>query len=111
MTRDRFDEIKRNAISANLLGTSSVIGITYERLLSARTSLEFGIGAIGLGAGVKFFPSKVKQSRGIFHTGLSATYHNSLGWGSVVDLYLPIGLSLFGEKGLNFGIDIGPALF
>jgi hypothetical protein len=48
----------------------------------------------------------------MFHLGLTAVYFNSGdgeftgGRGSII--YLPLGLSYYGEKGFNFGIDAGP---
>jgi hypothetical protein len=47
----------------------------------------------------------------MFNTGLTATYvdfgDGYLFNGSGVIIYVPIGLSYYGLKGFNFGIDVG----
>lgn len=106
-SRNRFDEIRKNAISANLLGSSSIVGLTYERLLSERISAEFGAGYLGVGAGLKIFTSGVKEDKTMFHTGATVTFYTEL---EATIAYIPIGSSYFGKQGLNFGIDIGPAI-
>lgn len=110
---DSFGGIRKNAISFNFLGTTPVIGITYERILSQYTSLELGIGTNSAGVGVKILPFKIKESAMMFTTGLSTTYADYKdGWlasGKRIQLYVPIGVSYYGTKGFNFGIDVGPA--
>jgi hypothetical protein len=49
----------------------------------------------------------------MFNTGLTATYvdfGDYLFNGSGVIIYVPIGLSYYGLKGFNFGIDVGPGI-
>lgn len=110
--QDGFDGLKKNAISLNFIGTTPVIGLTYERILSQYMSLELGVGIPGFGAGVKIMPFKIKASTIMFTTGLTTTYSDYKdGWlasGKRVTLYVPIGMSYYGIKGFNFGIDIGP---
>lgn len=109
---DKLKGIKKNAISFNFLGTTPVVGITYERIISEYMSLELGVGSPGLGAGVKIMPSKIKENTMMFTTGLTTTYADYKdGWlasGKRVQLYVPIGVSYYGIKGFNFGIDLGP---
>lgn len=110
---DGIDGLKKNAISFNFIGTTPVIGVTYERILSQYLSLEVGVGIPSLGAGVKIMPFKIKGSTMMFTTGFSTTYadykDNWLSSGKRVQLYVPIGISYYGTKGFNFGFDIGPS--
>ncbi|MFT4983541.1 MAG: hypothetical protein ACI9Q9_000578 [Flavobacterium sp.] len=110
--KNAFDGIRKNGVSFNFLGITPVIGITYERVLSHYMSLELGVGTNSAGLGVKILPFKIKESTMMFTTGLSTTYADYKdGWlvnGKRVQLYVPIGLSYYGTKGFNFGIDVGP---
>jgi len=110
--KNDFDGIRKNGISFNFLGITPIIGITYERVLSQYMSLELGIGSNSAGLGVKILPFKIKESTMMFTTGLSTTYADYKdGWlanGKRVQLYVPIGISYYGTKGFNFGIDVGP---
>jgi hypothetical protein len=109
---DSIDGMRKNGISFNFLGTTPVIGLTYERILSQYMSLELGIGSNSAGLGVKVMPSKIKESTMMFTTGLTTTYADYKdGWlanGKRVQLYVPIGMSYYGSKGFNFGLDVGP---
>lgn len=111
--KDGFDGLKKNAISFNFIGTTPVIGLTYERILSQYVSLELGVGIPSIGAGVKIMPFKIKATAIMFTTGLTTTYadYNDgyLASGKRVQLYVPLGMSYYGIKGFNFGIDIGPS--
>lgn len=110
--KNDFDGIRKNGISFNFLGTTPVIGITYERVLSQYMSLELGFGSNSAGLGVKILPFKIKESTMMFTTGLSTTYADYKdGWlanGKRVQLFVPIGISYYGTKGFNFGFDVGP---
>jgi hypothetical protein len=107
-----FEGIKKNAISFNFLGTTPIIGITYERILSEYLSLELGLGSNSAGLGVKILPFKIKASAMMFTTGFTAIYADYKdGWlanGKRVQFYVPIGINYYGTKGFNFGIDVGP---
>jgi hypothetical protein len=93
-----------------LLRDLSVIGITYERIVSEYVSLEVGVGLPSIGIGAKIFFSKIQEQKMMFNTGLTATYvdfgDGYLFNGSGVIIYVPIGLSYYGLKGFNFGIDV-----
>ena len=111
---DSSGGIRKNAISFNFLGTTPFIGITYERIVSDHVSLEVGVGLPSIGIGAKIFFSKIQEQKMMFNTGLTATYvdfgDGYLFNGSGVIIYIPIGLSYYGLKGFNFGIDIGPGI-
>ena len=48
-------ELERNIFSGNLGGTSSLIGINYQRFIGDKVAIELGIGLIGVGAGMTFY--------------------------------------------------------
>lgn len=108
-----FDGLKMNAVSFNLLGTTPVVGLTYERIVSDYMSLEIGVGSNSFGVGTKIMPFKIKASTMMFTTGLSIVYADYkdgfLASGKRTQFYVPIGISYYGIKGFNFGIDAGPA--
>ncbi|MEP6261154.1 MAG: hypothetical protein ABJ092_06220 [Gillisia sp.] len=111
-----FDGMRKNAISINILGTTPLIGITYDRVVSEKVSIEIGAGIPSVGAGFKYYPWGIKESKILFHVGLTGSYVFSEAldvWGNsekkgIFMGYLPIGISYFGERGFNFGIDVGP---
>jgi hypothetical protein len=109
---DDFGGIRKNGISFNFLGTTPVVGITYERIMSQYMSLELGVGSNSVGLGVKIMPFKIRESAMMFTTGLTTSYADYkdgfLASGKRVQLYVPIGISYYGIKGFNFGIDVGP---
>ena len=110
--KDDFGGVRKNAISFNFLGTTPAIGLTYERIVSKHVSLEVGVGIPSIGIGAKIFFSKIQEQKMMFNIGLTTTYVD-LGdgvfiGGRAVIIYVPIGLSYYGSKGFNFGIDVGP---
>jgi hypothetical protein len=112
--KNETNEIRKNAISFNIAGTTPIIGITYERIVSDKISLEIGLGIPGIGVGMKVFPFGIREGKLMFHTGITATYVKSKDIWSGKDVtgviaYLPLGMSYFGKYGFNFGIDVGPA--
>lgn len=110
---DSFAGIRKNAISFNFLGTTPVIGLTYERIVSDNISLEIGAGTNSFGLGAKIMPFKIKANTMMFTSGISVFYADYkdgfLANGKRTQIYVPIGLSYYGIKRFNFGIDVGPA--
>lgn len=117
-TNSNMDGMRKNAISFNILGTTPVIGITYDRIVSENMSIEIGAGVPSIGAGFKYYPWNIKESKILFHVGLTGSLVFSEAfdiWGTsdqngVFLGYLPIGISYFGEHGFNLGADVGPAV-
>mgnify|MGYP003132145782 CR=1 FL=1 len=117
-TTSDFDSMRKNAISFNILGATPIIGITYERIVSKNISVEVGGGIPSVGAGFKYYPSGIKESKMLFHLGLTGAIvfseafdvWNTSDTNGVFLGYLPIGVSYFGERGFNLGVDIGPAV-
>lgn len=106
--KNGFTELKKNGISANILGTSPFFGLTYERLLSKYLSLEAGAGLVSLGGGIKIYPLRAKEGQAIFHTGITVAHEY---YSEYTISYIPLGISFFGQKGLNLGVDLGPAYY
>lgn len=106
--KNGFTEIKKNGLSVNLLGTSPIFGLTYERLLSKYFGIEAGVGLVSLGGGIKIYPFKAKEGQPIFHTGITVAHEF---YTEITVSYIPLGVSYFGQKGLNLGVDLGPAFF
>ena len=115
-TTSDFDSMRKNAISFNIAGTTPIVGITYDRVVSENISLEIGAGIPSVGAGFKYYPWGIKESKILFHVGLTGSYFFTEAldiWGTsdesgVFFGYLPIGISYFGEHGFNLGVDLGP---
>ena len=117
-TTSDFDSMRKNAISFNIAGSTPIVGITYDRVVSENLSIEIGAGVPSIGAGLKYYPWNIKESKILFHVGLTGSYVFSEAfdvWGTsdksgIFMGYLPIGISYFGEHGFNLGVDIGPAV-
>lgn len=111
--KNGFDEIRKNAISGNIFGSTPAAGAIYERLLSRKFSLEAGIGLLSVGGGIKYFPFNVRESKPFLHTGVSVfIVAIPLGYGAIpTSIYFPIGVSKFGKNRFNFGLDVGPAFW
>src|SRR5680860_566135 len=72
--KNETNEIRKNAISFNILGTTPILGITYERILSDKISFEIGLGIPSIGVGMKVFPFGIREGKLMFHTGITAAY-------------------------------------
>ncbi len=108
-----WKDMRRNGISINILGHSPILGINYDRIVSSKINLELSIGLPSIGAGLKFYPTKIQEGKTLFHMGISQSYvySESVNLSILRDLlttYFPLGLSYFGKQGANLGMDIGP---
>lgn len=104
------NDIETHSVSGNVLGSSSLVGITYERVLSKKFIFEVGLGYVGLGTGITFYPFKIKKFNVCPYTGIKFSF---LVLPEVVGAYggyIPFGVTLFSKHRVNIGIDIGPAL-
>ncbi len=98
---------EKNFVSGNILGASAYLGFTYERQFFNHLNAEVGLGLIGYGFGVIYYPikpapNKIRPYIGVKQTALA-----------LVDLpfykitYLPVGLTYYFRKYINIGFDIG----
>lgn len=106
---------EKNSISGSVLGTSALVGITYERIFNHNIMAELGLGLFGYGVGVTYFPKGYKMNTLNFYTGVKYN-DNSLGYDVVGDdlfkrkAYIPIGVNYPIEwNKFYFSGDIGPA--
>jgi hypothetical protein len=104
-----FAGVFRSALSANFGGVSGVIGITYDVLLSEHWGFEVGGGYPGAGFGFTYCPFKVERSKGKFHISQrNLIFGRAFGDQAKVQYGLCIGITQFGTKRWNWGIDVGP---
>lgn len=101
--------IEKHSVSGNILGSSSLFGVTYERVLSENFIFEVGFGYVGLGTGITFYPFKIKKSNVCPYTGVKFSLLTLPGVFGAYGGYIPFGLTFFSEHRLNIGLDFGPA--
>jgi len=101
--------IEKNSISGNILGTGSYIGLSYERLIFQHINLEFGLGLIGYGTGITYYPNKIETATIRPYTGIKFTSHAIVDGEHKSVYYIPFGITLFTDVRLNLGFDFGPA--
>ncbi len=116
---------EKNMLSASVLGTSSYLGFTYERLITDHFVAELGIGVLSLGFGATFYPSKIKENKMNFYTGLKYGSRNALSKFflrnvlriqlEIIEkkepvLYVPFGINYPYNDDMNLALDIGPSL-
>ena len=104
-----FAQIEKNSISLNILGTSSVLGATYERFITQKLQVEFGIGLIGIGFGVNYYINKIKKNKLNTYIGLKTTSIVLVDVGGGTLLYIPIGINFMKYQNINISLDLGPA--
>ena len=111
---NNIEGLRKNAISFTFFGATPILGITYERVLAKKLSLEIGVGLPSIGLGLKIFPRNIRVNKAMFHIGITATYFASqeseMTPPPSLVVYVPIGVSYYGKKGFNFGFDLGPGL-
>ena len=101
--------VKENIISFNGGGTSTTFGISYNRIINEKLSLELGAGMLGVGLGINFYsfkPIKRKQFNPFW--GIRSSFNLQGSGGSRIINYSPFGVSCFTKK-ICFEIDLGPA--
>lgn len=104
--------IRKNSISANIIGTGTYLGISYERLFFDRVCTEISIGIWAFGIGATVYPlKKVKKAQLNPFIGLKYTNHLAVLGYHRSATYMPIGLTYFSKNRWNFSIEIGPSYF
>jgi|TARA_B110000495_G_C22695871_1_gene409931 hypothetical protein len=102
---------EKNSISGNILGSSSILGVTYERSLSNHIIIEFGVGIVGIGAGINYYISEIKTESWCPYVGLKCSTLALVDVGGGILTYIPFGVTFFtsSKLKLNIGADIGPS--
>jgi hypothetical protein len=100
---------EKNIFSGNIMGTSSALGISYQRIIANRASIEFGVGLFGVGTGLTIYPAKIQNSKICFYTGLKLNSAVLVDVGGGTVAYIPFGATFISENNIVFGFDVGPA--
>ncbi len=58
------------SLSLNALGAASLVGITYDKIINEHLAWEVGIGVAGVGAGVTYYPKKMRLNTFCPYTGI-----------------------------------------
>jgi hypothetical protein len=105
----QFGGLYRSAISANAGGVSGLVGITYDLLLSKHWNFEIGGGYPGAGFGFTYYPIEVERSKARFHISQrNAIVGQAFGRPTRMQYALCFGLTQFGTRKWNWGLDVGP---
>jgi hypothetical protein len=102
--------IEKRSLSANLMGSSSLFGITFDKVLSDRFIWELGLGYVGIGTGITCYPFEIKKSSFCPYTGVKVSFLVLPEVLGAYGGYIPLGVTYFSGHRINIGIDIGPAL-
>ncbi len=62
--------IEKVSFSANIMGSSSLFGITLDKVLSENFIWEIGFGYVGIGTGLTYYPFNIQKSKACPYTGL-----------------------------------------
>lgn len=96
------------SLSLNLLGAASLAGITYDKIINEHIAWEVGIGVAGVGAGLSYYPKKMRLNAFCPYVGVKLNTVALVGVGGGYGGYIPVGVTFFEVSKFNFGIDIGP---
>jgi len=102
-------DLKKNIFSGNIGGTSSILGINYQRFVGNNLAIEFGFGLIGIGTGLTIYPKGLTDNGARFYTGIKLNSIALVDVGGGTVTYLPFGITFFSESPFIIGFDIGPA--
>jgi len=102
-------DLKKNIFSGNIGGTSSILGINYQRFVGNNLAIEFGLGLIGIGTGLTIYPKGLTDNGARFYTGIKLNSIALVDVGGGTVTYLPFGITFFSESPFIIGFDIGPA--
>lgn len=95
-------------LSLNVLGTASLVGVTYDKIINEHFVWEVGLGVAGVGTGLSYYPKKMKLNKICPYVGIKLNTIALVDVGSGYGGYVPIGITFFETSKFNFGIDIGP---
>lgn len=107
---------EKNNISFSILGTSSYVGVTYERMLTDKWAAEIGVGLLSVGFGATYYPWEIKEDDVSFYTGVKYSSPNVISFAFLIpdetasSVYIPIGFTYATSGGFSLGLDVGPTL-
>lgn len=106
---------RKHGLSLKAGGDLTIFGLSYDAFISPKFNTEFNLSLLfpGVGAGIYYHPwGAVPDKNWSPYTGLHLAYNFVPfgGWKNLLHrptAYLPLGLHLIGDDGLNFSIDAG----
>ena len=96
------------SLSLNALGAASLVGVSYDKIINEHIAWEIGIGVAGVGAGLSYYPKKMKLNAFCPYVGIKLNTVALVGVGGGYGGYIPMGVTFFEASRFNFGIDVGP---
>ena len=102
--------IEKSSFSANIMGSSSLGGITFDKIITDKVIWEIGIGYVGIGTGVTYYPFNIQKSKVCPYTGLKFSLLVLPEVAMASWAYIPLGVTFFSKQRINIGFDVGPAL-
>lgn len=96
------------SLSINLLGAASLAGVTYDKIINEYFTWEVGLGAAGVGAGLSYYPKKMRVNTLCPYVGVKLNAIALVDLGSGYGGYVLVGVTFFEVSRFNFGIDVGP---
>jgi len=96
------------SLSLNVLGAASLAGVTYDKIINEHIAWEVGIGVAGVGAGLSYYPKKMRLNAFCPYVGVKLNTIALIDAGGGYGGYIPVGVTFFEVSKFNFGIDIGP---
>ena len=101
-------DLKKNIFSGNIGGTSSILGINYQRFIGNNLAIEFGFGLIGIGTGLTIYPKGLTDNGARFYTGIKLNSIALVDVGGGTVTYVPFGITFFSESPVkNHGVRVG----
>jgi len=107
---NKLSQSNKNIISFNILGSSSIVGVTYERFVYKKISIELGVGIIGLGCGINYYFKKRKEGINTY-IGIKQSSLFLVDMGGGLIYYMPIGISFLNQLNFNISFDFGPGYY
>ena len=107
---------EKNNISFSILGASSYVGVTYERMLTDKWAAEIGVGLLSVGFGATYYPWEIKEDDVSFYTGVKYSSPNVISFAFLIPdetastVYVPFGFTYATSGGFSLGLDGGPTL-
>lgn len=96
------------SLSLNALGAASLVGVTYDKIINEHFAWEVGIGVAGVGAGLSYYPKKMRVTKFCPYVGVKLNTIALVDAGGGYGGYVPMGVTFFEASRFNFGIDVGP---
>ena len=97
----------------SVLGSTTIAGVTYERIIGPQTTLEAGIGLVSIGGGLHYYFSEIQDKKLLFNLGaigIVSPFFSDCEFcygGKGIAFYVPVGFGYY-KNALNLSFDIGP---